>query len=33
MVETNDVPFPGMGQQRRFRDEMARIIRLVPKIG
>jgi hypothetical protein len=27
------VPFPGMGQQTRFRDEMARIIPMLPKIG
>ena len=27
------VPFPGMGQQTRFRNEMARIIPLLPKIG
>jgi hypothetical protein len=26
-------PFPGMGQQTRFRDEMARIIPVLPKIG
>jgi hypothetical protein len=25
------VPFPGMGQQTRFRDEMARIITVLPK--
>jgi hypothetical protein len=27
------VPFPGMGQQTRFRDEMARIIPVLPKSG
>ena len=27
------VPFPGMGQQTRFRDERARIIPMLPKIG
>ena len=27
------VPFPGMGQQTRFRNEMARIIPMLPKIG
>ena len=27
------VPFPGMGHQRRFRDEMARIIPMLPRIG
>ncbi|MGA8433213.1 MAG: hypothetical protein WB713_00155, partial [Methyloceanibacter sp.] len=27
------VPFPGMGQQTRFRDEMACIIPVLPKIG
>jgi hypothetical protein len=27
------VPFPGHGQQTHFRDEMARIIPILPKIG
>jgi hypothetical protein len=27
------VPFPGMGQQRRFLDAMARIVPMLPKIG
>jgi hypothetical protein len=27
------VPFPGMGQQMRFRDQMTRIIPMLPKIG
>jgi hypothetical protein len=27
------VPFPGMGQQRRFLDAMGRIIPMLPKIG
>ena len=27
------LPFPGMGQQTRFREEMARIIPMLPKIG
>jgi hypothetical protein len=32
-VPRQSVPFPGIGQQTRFRDEMARIIPMLPKIG